>query len=92
MDPAKISAVLNWPVPDSRKQLQQFLGFANFYHPFLQNYSSVAAPLTVLINMKRPFRWTPEANIAFQALKERFTTASVRCLTQLCSSWSRWTS
>ena len=31
MDSAKVSAVTTWPVPDSRKQLQRFLGFANFY-------------------------------------------------------------
>lgn len=30
MDPGKLSAVLDWPVPESRKQLQSFLGFANF--------------------------------------------------------------
>jgi len=30
MDPAKVSAVADWPVPDSRKKLQQFLGFAHF--------------------------------------------------------------
>lgn len=31
MDPAKVKAVIDWPVPDSRVALQRFLGFANFY-------------------------------------------------------------
>ena len=31
MDPAKVSAVAEWPTPDSRKKVQQFLGFAKFY-------------------------------------------------------------
>lgn len=31
MDPIKVSALVDWPVPDSRNQLQRFLGFANFY-------------------------------------------------------------
>ena len=31
MDPTKVSAVTSWPIPNSRKQLQRFLGFANFY-------------------------------------------------------------
>ena len=31
MDPAKVSVVAQWPSPPTRKRLQQFLGFANFY-------------------------------------------------------------
>lgn len=34
MDPAKVTAVLEWPVPESRKRLQRFLGFANFLQTF----------------------------------------------------------
>ncbi|KAI3373345.1 hypothetical protein L3Q82_006645 [Scortum barcoo] len=41
-DPEKVSAVTNWPPPTSRKKLQQFLGFANFYRKFIRNFS--AAP------------------------------------------------
>ena len=77
MDPAKISAVTGWPVPENRKKLQQFLGFANFYRRFIRNYSTVAAPLTALTSTKQPFTWTPEANKAFANLKARFTTAPI---------------
>ena len=31
MDPAKVSAVMEWPNPSSKKEVQSFLGFANFY-------------------------------------------------------------
>ena len=44
MDPTNVKAVVDWPVPTTRKQLQQFLGFANFYRRFIHNYSSVATP------------------------------------------------
>ncbi|KAI3363972.1 hypothetical protein L3Q82_001570 [Scortum barcoo] len=37
-DPSKIKAVENWPTPSTRKKLQQFLGFANFYRRFIRNY------------------------------------------------------
>ena len=77
MDPAKVSAVTSWPVPDSRKQLQRFLGFANFYRRFIRNYSSVAAPLTALTSPKVPFCWTPGADKAFQVLRSRFTNAPI---------------
>lgn len=69
MDPANISVVLNWAVPDCKKQLQRFLGFANFYHHFVQNYNSVAAPLT---SAKSPFQWSPAASTAFQELKKLY--------------------
>ncbi|KAL2093003.1 hypothetical protein ACEWY4_010315 [Coilia grayii] len=75
MDPAKVSAVTSWAVPENRKQLQQFLGFANFYRRFIRNYSSVAAPLTALTSTKRLFLWTKEADNAFT--KHRFTSAPI---------------
>lgn len=47
-DPSKVSVVMEWPTPASRKQLQRFLGFANFYRRFICNDSKVVAPLTHL--------------------------------------------
>ncbi|KAK3518608.1 hypothetical protein QTP70_005521 [Hemibagrus guttatus] len=42
MDPAKVEAVKDWPVTETRKALQQFLGFVNFYQRFIQGYLSLA--------------------------------------------------
>lgn len=77
LDPAKVRAVADWPVPSSRKELQRFLGFANFYRPFVRNYSGVAAPLTALTNSLRPFIWTKEAQAAFACMKVLFSTAPI---------------
>ncbi|KAL2096038.1 hypothetical protein ACEWY4_008186 [Coilia grayii] len=77
MDPAKVSAVASWPIPATRKQLQQFLGFANFYRRFIRNYSAVAAPLTALTSTKRPFCWTTATDNAFTTLKNKFTSAPI---------------
>lgn len=76
-DPAKIQAVAEWPTPSTRKQLQRFLGFANFYRRFVRDYSKVAAPLTELTSTLRPFIWTREAEAAFSHLKVLFSTAPV---------------
>ena len=48
MDPEKIKYILEWPVPKSVKEVQSFLGFANFYCKFIHNYSRLAIPLTTL--------------------------------------------
>ncbi|KAL2089934.1 hypothetical protein ACEWY4_014622 [Coilia grayii] len=77
MDPAKVSAVASWPIPATRKQLQQFLGFANFYRRFIRNYSAVAAPLTALTSTKRPFCWTTATDNAFTTLKNKFTSVPI---------------
>ncbi|KAK3571511.1 hypothetical protein QTP86_012860 [Hemibagrus guttatus] len=45
----KFQAVTEWPAPNSVRELQRFLGFANFYRRFIRNYSSVAGPLTSLL-------------------------------------------
>lgn len=36
-----------------------FIGFANFYYQFIQNYSSISAPLTSLWRSIKSLSWTP---------------------------------
>ena len=76
-DPLKIQAVVEWPAPVNRKQLQRFLGFANFYRRFIRDYGRIALPPTQLTSAARPFVWTPEAERAFRSLKTRFSSAPI---------------
>ncbi|KAL0183816.1 hypothetical protein M9458_019512, partial [Cirrhinus mrigala] len=63
---------------DDSKELQRFLGFANFYRRFIRNFSSVAAPLTSMVKKGgKQLSWSPAAIQAFELLKERFTTAPI---------------
>jgi hypothetical protein len=39
MDPYKVKAVTSWPVPTTKKELQQFLGFVNFYCRFVKGFT-----------------------------------------------------
>ncbi|KAJ8356966.1 hypothetical protein SKAU_G00197600 [Synaphobranchus kaupii] len=78
-DPVKVKAVTEWPQPTSRKHLQQFLGFANFYRRFIRNYSVIAAPLTKLTSTAFSFCWNSEAQRAFEQLKTRFSSAPILC-------------
>lgn len=66
-----------WPTPTTQRQLQQFLGFANFYRRFIQDFSKVAAPLTKLTSTLHSFAWTEEAEAAFTRLKVLFTSAPI---------------
>ncbi|KAK3529961.1 hypothetical protein QTP86_009347 [Hemibagrus guttatus] len=78
MDVVKVQAVTEWPAPTSVRELQRFLGFANFYWRFIRNYSSMAGPLTSLLGGEpKKLTWTDPARSAFQQLKNCFTTAPI---------------
>ena len=68
MDPAKVSAILDWPTPKSVKEVQSYLGFANFYKKFINNYSSLTSPLTSLTRKAVKFSWSSEVKATFRAL------------------------
>ena len=55
MDPAKTEAVRSWPQPKSVKELQSFLGFANYYRRFIVGYSKATAPLTAMTRKDSTF-------------------------------------
>ena len=55
MDPSKVKVMVDWPQPTTLKELQWFLGFANLYHRFIRNYSTLATPLTALTSCFVPF-------------------------------------
>uniref|UniRef100_A0A8C5MK70 Gypsy retrotransposon integrase-like protein 1 n=1 Tax=Leptobrachium leishanense TaxID=445787 RepID=A0A8C5MK70_9ANUR len=78
MDPSKLTAISEWPLPQGLKAIQRFLGFSNYYRRFIKNYSAVASPI---INMTRKGLknqiWSSQSKQAFEALKQAFTSAPV---------------
>ena len=81
MDEGKVSAITTWPQPKTVKELQRFLGFANFYRRFIRGYSQITAPLTTLLQGKpKSLPWNPEAAAAFALLKSAFGTAPILTL------------
>ena len=68
VDPAKIEAIKDWPLPQSVKALWGFLGLCGYYRKFVPKYSQLAAPLTELLR-KDAFVWTPVTTQAFQQLQ-----------------------
>jgi hypothetical protein len=77
MDPSKVEAILSWPVPTTVKQVQSFLGFANFYRRFIRDYSKITRPLTTLTKKSVAFEWNAKCQQAFEALKTAFTSAPI---------------
>lgn len=77
MDKKKIKAVLEWPTPKTIKDVQSFLGFANFYRRFIQSYSKIITPICRLLRKDIPFSWDNKCDSAFKTLKTAFTTAPI---------------
>jgi hypothetical protein len=73
----KVEAVKSWPVPRNVKDVQAFLGFANFYRRFIQGFSKVCKPLTDLTRKGNAFAWSAVCEDAFQLLKKLFTEGPI---------------
>lgn len=76
MDPKKVTAVAEWPTPKTKKEVQAFLGFANYYRRFIRDYSEIAIPMTRLTG-KTDFVWERDQQEAFDLLKQTITSAPV---------------
>ncbi|SDA02660.1 BZ3500_MvSof-1268-A1-R1_Chr7-2g09543 [Microbotryum saponariae] len=72
MSPSKVDSITSWPAPTTLKELQQFLGFANFYRRFIQGYSRIISPLTRLL--KKGAVFDSLALAAFNRLKSLFAS------------------
>ncbi|GJX97370.1 transposon ty3-I gag-pol polyprotein [Tanacetum coccineum] len=75
-DPAKISAMVDWPTPTTLKQLRGFIGLTGYYRRFIKNYRVIAQPLIALLK-RNAFQWTKQATQSFQALKTAMVQAPV---------------
>lgn len=75
MSEDKVKIILDWPTPRKVKDVQSFLGFANFYRRFIPYYSDIVVPLTRLTRKNTPWKWTPQCQEAFDTLKKAFTSA-----------------
>ena len=73
----KIQTVLDWPELQKVKDIQSFLGFANFYHRFIQGYSDIVGPLTCLTRKGVPWNFSDDWQKSFLHLKDAFTFALV---------------
>ena len=77
MDPKKVEAITAWPIPTKVKEVQSFLGLANFYRRFVNNFSKVAKPLHELTRKDTEWKWTDKCQSAFEELKNIFISQPV---------------
>ena len=76
-----MATIIDWPEPKNHRDVQVFLGFANFYRRFINEFSRIVAALMTLLKGGKKgkfdikFSFTEEARESFRRLKHAFTTA-----------------
>ena len=77
MDPVKLNGIASWPNPTKVKEIWSFLGFANFYHCFTLDYSTIGCPLLDLTKKDHCWDWTAKTQTSFNNLKWLFLSKPV---------------
>ena len=77
VDPEKVEAVMSWERPKSVFEMCSFLGLAEYYRRFIEDFSRLATPMTRLTRKEVKFDWDDRCKEAFQELKMRLTLAPI---------------
>ncbi|XP_048617123.1 uncharacterized protein LOC106421507 [Brassica napus] len=80
VDEEKIKAFEEWPTPSTIGHVRSFHGLASFYMRFVKDFSTIAAPMTLVIKKNVSFTWGPAQEGSFNKLKYSLTHAPVLTL------------
>ncbi|GJU03198.1 putative reverse transcriptase domain-containing protein [Tanacetum coccineum] len=61
----KVESVKNWKTPESSTEIRSFLGLAGYYRRFIENFSKIAKPLTLLTQKNKAYVWGDKQDEAF---------------------------
>ena len=64
-----VATIKNYPRPNSKKEVQRFLGLVNFYRHFIPKMASIASPLYKLTHQDSAWLWTEECEVSFESLR-----------------------
>ena len=77
VDPRKIEAIVSWSVPQSKRDVESFLGFVNYQCHYIKDYANLAALLYSVTGKKVEFEWGESQQAAFESLREALVCAPV---------------
>ena len=77
VDPEKIRAIEEWPVPKDVTDVRYFMGITDYYRRFIEGFSKIANPITSLQKKGKKFDWNLKCEESFKKLKNLLTTAPI---------------
>ena len=77
IDAGKTNAIKEWSIPKNLRQLQQFIGFANFYQRFIKYWLKICSGMNDLLKKDVKWEWNEKAQKSFELLKAQFEGASI---------------
>jgi hypothetical protein len=80
VDEEKVKAIQDWPTPKTVSDVRSFHGLASFYGRFVQDFSSIATPLTEIVKKEVGFKWGEAQQKAFDTSKGKLTSAPILSL------------
>ena len=83
MEEEKVKGTVEWPIPKCVKDVQKFLGLANYYRQFIERFASIARPLHDMVKKNKKWEWTEKQDKAFEELKKRFAEELVLAIPDL---------
>ena len=75
IEKAKLQAILDMPTPNSRKDLERFLGMIQYIGRFIPSLSEISAPLRILLQKETEWHWEKQQQDAYEKLKDLATKA-----------------
>ena len=70
-DPANLSKIRDWPAPTNMREVRQFTGLCSYYRTHVQNFASIAEPLTDLLKKWKEWKWSTDEQTSFETLKDK---------------------
>ena len=86
MEEMKMKAVLDWLVTKLVKFIQKFLGLANYYQRFIEEFTKIAKLLHKLMRKEQKWNWEIRQEKLFETLKKQFTTEPILLAPNLCQN------
>jgi hypothetical protein len=77
VDPEKVKAIMEWPVPKNAHEVRRFMGIVSYYRRFVEGFSNIEKPITTLQCKGVKYEWTKECDFGFIELKRLLTSAPI---------------